>query len=80
MSVVSCQMLVTSSTLNTKTGEVENKILNRDVYKNTREFNKLTSENFADKLKQAQLVSKNYIADFVKHTDFDVKLKTLIKK
>ena len=27
MSVVSCQMLVTSSTLNTKTGEVENKIL-----------------------------------------------------
>ena len=31
----------------------------------TQEFNKLTSENFASRLKQANLVSKNDIENFV---------------
>ena len=44
------------------------------------EFNKLTSKNFKERLKQANLASKNDIGDFVKQTDFDDKLKTLIKR
>ena len=39
--------------LNKKTDEVENKIPNHDKYITTPEFNKLTAENFAAKLKQA---------------------------
>ena len=39
-----------------------------------------TSDNFAARLKQANLASKNDITDFVKKTDFDDKLKNLNKK
>ena len=57
--------------------ENENKIANydHDKYISTREFNKLTSENFAARLKQANLASKNDIANFVNKTDFDNKLE-----
>ena len=37
----------------------------------------LTSENFTARLKQIKLVNKNDIANFVKKTDFDEKLKTV---
>ena len=43
----------------------------------TQEFNKLTSENFTARLKQANLVSKNDIVNFVKKTDFYKKLKNV---
>ena len=43
----------------------------------TQQFNKLTSENFTARLKQANLASKNDIANFVKKTHFDEKLKTV---
>ena len=43
-------------------------------------LNKLTAENFTTRLKQANLAPKGDIADFVKETDFDDKLKTLDKK
>ena len=46
----------------------------------SQEFNKLTSENFTARVKQANLVSKSDIANFVKNTDFDDKLKNLNKK
>ena len=46
----------------------------------TQELNKLTGDNFADKLKQADSVSKNYIANFIKKTNFDNKLKNFNKK
>ena len=39
-----------------------------------------TFKNFAARLKQANLVSKNDITDFVKNTDFDCKLKNVNKK
>ena len=39
------------------------------------EFNKLTAENIATNLAQANLISKSGIANFVKRTDFDGKLK-----
>ena len=46
---------------------------NHDKYITTQEFNKLTSENFTARLAQANLISKNDIANFVKKTDFDDK-------
>ena len=42
-----------------------------DKYITTQEFNKLTSESFAARLKEANLVTK---------TDFDDKLKSLNQK
>ena len=42
--------------------------------------NKLTEVNFAARLAQANLASKNDLANFVKKTDFDKKLKNLSKK
>ena len=56
--------------VDTKIGEVENKISNGDAYVTTQEFNKLTTENFKERLKPADLVSKN---------DFDNKLMTFNK-
>ena len=44
------------------------------------EFNKLTAEKTAARLKQANLATKVYIADFVQKTGFDDKLKNLNKK
>ena len=51
-----------------------------DKYLTTPEFNKLTAENFAARLAQANLATKNDIANLVNKTDFDDKLKTLNKK
>ena len=48
-------------------------------YDTTLEF-KLTLENFASRLAQVKLVSKNDISNFVKKTDFDDKLKKVNKK
>ena len=52
---------------NIKVNEIETKIIdhNHKKYMTTPEFNKLTSENFAARLKQANLVTK---------TEFDNKL------
>ena len=50
--------LVTTNVLNTKISEVENKIPDNSKYIATQEFNKLTAENFAVRLKQADVVSK----------------------
>ena len=63
--------LVIATVFNTKISEVENKIPDHAEYITTEEFNKLTAENFAARLKQANLVSK---------TDFDNKLITFNKK
>ena len=49
--------LVTKNVLNTKISEVANKIPNNSKYTTTQEFNKLTAENFAGRLKQADLVN-----------------------
>ena len=49
--------LVTSTDLNTKIGEVDNKVPDRAKYITTQEFNKLTDENFAARLKQANLMN-----------------------
>ena len=64
---------------NTKINEIEKKIADHDhgKYITTPEFNGLSSENFNARLKQTNLASKNGIANFVKKTDFDKKLKTV---
>ena len=63
--------LVTTTVLNTKISDVENKILSHDKYITTPEFNKLTAEHFAARLKQANLVTK---------TGFDNKLTSFNKR
>ena len=70
--------LVKKTDYNTKISEIENKITtdrDHDKYITTQEFNKLTSQNFNARFKQANLASKNDFANFVKQTDFDNKLK-----
>ena len=58
---------------NTKINEIEKKISDHshDKYVASPEFNKLTAENFASRLAQANLITK---------TDFKAKLSSLNKK
>ena len=68
---------------NTKISEIENRITtdhDDDKYITTPEFNNLAAENFAARLKQANLSSKNDIANFVNKMDFDNKLLSFNKK
>ena len=62
--------LETTTVLNTKINEVENKIPDSSKYINTQEFNKLIADNFAARVKQA---------DLVKEIDFDNKLTSFNK-
>ena len=66
----------------TKINEIGKEIIDHDndQYIATQEFNKLTLENFAAGLAQANLTSKNYIAVLIKKTDFDGKLKNINEK
>ena len=63
--------LVTTSVLNTKIGKFEKKVLDHARYITTQQFNKLAIENFAARLKQADLVRK---------TDFHNKLISFNRK
>ena len=62
---------MTTIVLNTKLSEDENKIQENSEYITTQEFNKLTAENFAARLKQANLVNK---------TNFDNKLTSFDRR
>ena len=62
---------MTTTVLNTKISEIENKIPDNSKYIFIQQCNKLTAENFAARLKQANLVSK---------TDFDNKLTTFNRR
>ena len=66
-------MLAILSDYDTKVNEIEKEITDHkhDKYIMTPEFNKLTGENFAARLAQANLVTK---------TDFDTKLWSLNEK
>ena len=55
---------------NTKINEIEKKITDHDRYITTQEFNKLTAKNFAARLKQVNLASKNDIVSFAKKDRF----------
>ena len=76
--------LVKKTDYNTKFSEIDNKYTDYDhsnKFITTPEFNKLTSEKFGVRLKQANLVNKSDIAKFVTKTDFDNEIRdvTLIK-
>ena len=62
---------VTTTVLNTKISEVDNKIPDHAKYITIQESNKLIAENFAARLKHANLVRK---------TDFDDKLISFNRK
>ena len=84
--------LVTTAVLNTKIEEVEKKIPDHSKYITTPEFNKLISENFAIRLKQANLMTKidfdnkltsfnkRVISNKTKHLEVQKKLNSLITK
>ena len=66
MSVIQSKNL----TITKKLVKIENKTTTaygHDKYITTQEFNKLILEGFTAKLKQVNLASKNYIANFVTH-------------
>ena len=63
--------LVTTNVLNIKITEVKNKIPDNSKYITTQKFNMLTTENFAARLKQADLLNK---------TDFDNKLTSFNRR
>ena len=72
--------LVKKTGYKTKISEIENTIItdhDHDKYITIQDFNKLTSENFTVRLKQVNFQSKNDIANFIKKTDFDIKLKNV---
>ena len=59
--------LVKETDYNTKIKEIEEKITaNHDIYITAEEFKKLMKDNFDVRLKEADLVSKKEIADFIK--------------
>ena len=78
--------------MNTKISEVENKIPDNSKHNTTQEFNKLTAENFAAKLKQADLMNKTdfgkkltnfnrqITSNKTKHLEVQKKLNSLIIK
>ena len=49
-------------------------------YITTKEFNKVTSENFDARLKQTHLARKNRISDFIKKAYFDEKSININRK
>ena len=73
----------TQHSYNTKTSEIEKKVLDHDdnnQYITIQEFKKITTESFIARLKQADLATKAGIDDFVEKTEFDDKLKNLNEK
>ena len=62
---------MTTAVLNTKVSEVEYEIRGYAEYVTTQEFTKLTAENLAARLKQANVVNE---------TDFNNKLTTFSKR
>ena len=63
--------LVTTTVLNTRISEVGDKIPDNSKYITTLDFNKLTAETFASRLKEADLLNK---------TDFGNKLTSFNRR
>ena len=71
--IPSVSSLVKKTVYGTKISELEKKLTDHkhDKYISTQDFNKLTAENFAARLAQANLITE---------TDFDAKLSSLNRK
>ena len=63
-----------------KLSENEGKIHNHDEFITTPDFNKLTTENFHENVKQENLASKSGLTDFIKNTYFDKNLRNVKNK
>ena len=74
--------LVKKADYDRKFSETEKEILdhNRCKYITTQVFKKLTADNFASRLSQENLASKNDIADFVIEKDFDKTISVVLWK
>ena len=72
--------LVKKAENNTRIKDIEKKIINHNKCITKNDSNKLMNENLVEILKQENLANKNYIANFVKNTDFDKKLIRIKKK
>ena len=68
---------MTTTVLNTKISEIENKFPDNSKYITTQEFNKLTAEYFAARSKQADLVNK--IDSDNKLTSFNALINELLQ-
>ena len=68
--------LVKKTDHGTKISETKKKIRdhNHAKYITTQKYNKMVADNFAARLAQAKLGTKDDITDFVKETDFDNEL------
>ena len=77
--VIKFSNLVKKADYNKKVSEIEKKTTDHDhdKYITTPEFNKLTAENFAAILAQANLATKSDVANFVDKIDFDDKQKKI---
>ena len=75
---------MTTTVLNTKISEVENKILNFDKYITTPGFNKLTAESFAvnktDFDNKLTSFNRKITSNKTKHVEVQKKLDSLITK
>ena len=70
--------LIKKNESNTKISEIEKNITtdhDHCIYITTQEFDKLLSETFTERLKQANVSSKSDNGNLVKKTDFDNKVK-----
>ena len=88
--ILDASSLVTTTVLNTKIGEVENKFIDYAKYITSLECNKLTVENFAASIKEADLVTitdcdnkltiynKQIASNKIKHLAVQKKLNGLI--
>ena len=74
--------MIQKAAYHTKIAEIEKKIFDHDQskYITTQEFNKLMADHFTGKLGKAKLATTGDIADFIKETNFDNKLKNINKK
>ena len=74
--ILNVSNLVRKTDYDTKVSEIEKKITDddHDKYITSPEFNKLTAECFATRLKQANLANKNDVTNFVNKANFDNKL------
>ena len=79
MKIPNVSNLVKETDYDTKNSEIGKKITDHhhDKCITTPELNKLTAEKFTSRLAQVNLASKIDIANFVKKTDFDEKLKNV---
>ena len=73
VNAIDTSYFVKNAVYDKKIEDILKKIHSHDKYITTNECNKLTKENFPERLKQAKLATKDDIADSVNSADWDEK-------